>query len=491
MTPFYAVNLYNSVKRGGGFIADITARAFNWRRTVRRIGGFWQASFEYKGNRDDLDDLFFDGLMKEVREYSGGVQAWQGFIGDMLYKRGPVTWSRSIFDVNNSIKCQYTRQFPNLLTNGSAESGAWAVYAGATVTQSNVWSSDSVYSCKIVATGAAIMGATIQTGIALTSETGYNLQITLNIVSGTWRVYVYPDGDPANKIVGKRSSVAGVQRFELQIPATHTFSGNVTIGVRNGSEGGDGIPYAGTVYCDAAIFSQQPAAADTGWVTDAASITEYGRLEKILLEGAMTAEAASAKVTTLLTREAWPRLLAPDEFGGVVDDTDSLTVSCYGYIFTLPWAINTVVAESTASATVTALMAGRDYVASSAISPNTLIFTPDNRYQISVWQVLKTIVTSGDASGNLWALGMYADRQLRYEQFSSTIAYRYRDGRLYNPAGGEMESWLTLPGWASLDDAPLVPYMTPAGFDDPRRIIVEEVEFLAPDLLRFRSKVSE
>lgn len=489
MTLPYAIELYNSVKRGNAFIADITDRCANWRRTIRRIGGYWQASFDYSGDRGDLDDLFFDGIMREVRETSSGFVNWQGFIGDMAYQRGGVTWRRSIHEVNNAIKCQYTRQFANVLTNGSAESGAWASYAGATVTQSTAWASDGTYSCKIVAGGAVIQGATIQTGIPISAETAYSLIITLNVISGTWRTYIYPDGDPANKIAGKTTSVAGVQKIEIQIPDTSTFTGNVTIGVRNGSEGGAGIPFAGTVYCDAAVFSQQPSAADTGWITDDASVSEYGRLETIMLEGAMSADAAAAKVATALNREAFPRLLAPEDYATTETAEDKLTVTCYGYVFTLPWRINTIYTEQAASVLVGNLISGLDYVAASTVSPNTLSFAPDNRYQLSVWQVLKTLVNSGDASGNLWALGMTANRELRYEPFSSTIAYTYRGGKLYNAAGGEMEAWLAVPGWCLLDDAPLLPYMTTTAIDDPRRSIIEEVEFTAPDILRFRSKV--
>ena len=86
---------------------------------------------------------------------------------------------------------------------------------------------------------------------------------------------------------------------------------------------------------------------------------------------------------------------------------------------------------------------------------------------------------------------MYANRTLTYSQFSTDIAYRYRNDKLYNPAGGEMEAWLALPGWAIVDDAPPVPYQTSDAMDDPRRVIVEEVEYTAPDTLRFRSKAVE
>lgn len=485
----YALTLYNSVKRGSGFITDITDRALNWKRSIRRVGGFWQASFEYQGNRDELDDLFFDGLMKEVRETSGGVQAWQGFIGDMVYKRGPITWRRSIFDVNNAIKALYTAQFSNLLTNGSAESGAWTPDdVNVTSTQSTAWSSHGTYSNYIEALSGTTHGVTVQSGIAILAETSYSFSIDVKLIANQ-EVRVRIETDPGGvKLAGVFSpAVAGTYTLTMDIPNTNTYAGNARVRITNNPATQTRIE----LYADNAILSQDPIPADTGWSIDTASISEFGRLEKIMLEGALNSAAAAAKVATTLQREAWPRLLAPDEFGGDVTDSDSLTVSCYGYVFTLPWAINLSYTEDSASDIVSTLASGRDYVASAQVDTNAMLYTPDNRYQITVWQVLKTLVNSGDASGNLWALGMYADRVLIYEQFSSAIAYRYRDGKLYNPAGGEMEAWLTLPGWASLDDAPLVPYQTATGMDDPRRVIVEEVEFIAPDMLRFRSKVVE
>lgn len=497
MTLPYGVSLYNSVKRGGGFITDITDRALNWKRSIRRIGGFWQGSFEYQGNRDELDDLFFDGLMKEVREFSGGVMAWQGFIGDMVYRRGSITWRRSIHEVTNAVKVLFTRQYANALTNGSAESGAWTPFDGGlggppVVTQSTDWASDGTYSCKIVTTSADIMGAVIQSGIPIVSDTAYNFTMTLNILSGDWVVVIHPDGDPAMQIVlVVFDNVTGVVTANLTIPEVDSFDGNVTIKVQNGKDLAHGASN-GTVYGDAAVFTRVPNSSDTGWVTDAGSISEYGRLEEVLVEGALSAEGASAKVLTTLKRKAWPRLLAPDTFGGEdIADEYSLSVVCYGYIFTLPWTINTYVAASTMSNYVTQLAAGRDYISSAQVDTNATAYTADNRYPITIWQVLKNIVTAGDSSGNLWSLGVGINRVLTYQQFSTTIAYRYRGGKLYNPAGGEMEAWLAFPGWALLDDAPIVPYQTSDAMDDPRRIIVEEVEFTAPDILRFKSRVSE
>ena len=485
----YALNLYNSVKRGSGFIADITDRAKNWKRSIRRIGGFWTGSFDYQGNPDELDDLFFDGLMKEVRETSGGVQAWQGFIGDMIYKRGSITWRRSFQDVSNAVKVLFTSQYSNLLTNGGAESGAWTADGSATTAQSTSWVTEGTYSCFIVISSGSVSGAIIQTGIPIEAGVAYNLSIDLKvIVNQIARVVIESVGGGPGKIVAKTTpGTAGVYTLQMTIPETNTYTGNVQIRVTNS-------PITLTslqVYGDNAVFTQASNAGDTGWSTDAGSISEYGRLEETIVEGALSDAAAAARVATTLKRKAWPRLLAPDELSSNGASEYTLSVVCYGYVFTLPWIYNTYFSESTMSNYVTQLATNRDYVASSSVDTNSTVYTADNRYPITVWQVLKNIVTAGDSSGNLWALGMYANRTLTYSQFRTDIAYRYRNDKLYNPAGGEMEAWLALPGWAIVDDAPPVPYQTMDAMDDPRRVIVEEVEYTAPDTLRFRSKAVE
>jgi hypothetical protein len=131
-------------------------------------------------------------------------------------------------------------------------------------------------------------------------------------------------------------------------------------------------------------------------------------------------------------------------------------------------------------------------VSAGVIDTNSTSYTIENRVQLPIWQVFKTLATSGDASGNLWQLGVHDSRKLNYTQFSSAIAYRFRHGNLYNIAGGLFEPWLAQPGWMSLDDAPIVPgSISASANDDPRRALIEEVEYIAPNGLQLRSRVSE
>lgn len=488
MTP-YALNLYNSVKRGGGLIASITDRARNWRRSTRRIGGYWLASFEYQGLRDEKDEMFLDGLMREVRETSGGVVNWQGFIGDMEYRRNGITWKRSMMGIANSIKCIFTRQFDNLLTNGGAESGAWTVANGiggttgaATSAQSTAWVIDGNYSCLITSPGG-IEGALVQASLSLVADTTYNFQMQVNVVSGSWRIAINKTSDNSKVAATSTRSETGVQQINLSI-APNTYVGTVRVIITSEA-------VAGSIYGDAGVLQIAPQPADTGYIQDTASISEYGRIDRTLLEGSLSAAAANAKVRTTLKRDAWPRLLPPESY--ITDDQeDRLLVTCYGYVFTLPWRATNVYGTTGASTVITNLLTGLDYVSAGIIETNSLSYTIENRVQLSTWQIFKTLVNSGDASGNLWALGVYAGRKLNYGQFPTDIMYRLRDGKLYNIAGGLMESWLVAPGWATLDDVPIVPgSITSDPNDDPRHALIEEVEYIAPDSVQLRSRTSD
>lgn len=484
----YALTLYNTVKRGGNRIADITSRAANWKRSIRRIGGYWMGSFEYTGSRDEKDDLFIDGLMREVRETSGGITNWIGFIGDMEYTRDGIAWRKSMTDVTNSVKVLFTRQFDNLLTNGSAESGAWTKFnddgVHLSVTQSTVWVVDGVYSCLIAVTDNVIRGATIQTGIALAADTTYTFQISVYVPgAGSWRIQINKVSDNTKVAATSTRGAQGVQQFNLTIPA-NTYVGNVYVRITSEAS-------VGTIYADAAVLQIAPQPADTGWQRDTASISEYGRLDEILLEGSLSAAAANAKALTHLNRYGWPRLLPPDSFTDATGSADRLLVTCYGYIFTLNWRMNETYGTYAMSTVINNLLPGMDYVTAGVIDTNSVSYTIENRVQLPVWQIFKTIVTSGDASGNLWQMGTYADRKLNYTQFPTAIAYRFRHGNLYNVAGGLFEPWLAQPGWMALDDAPIVPGSISANSnDDPRRALVEEVEYIAPDQLRLSSRTS-
>lgn len=486
-------NLYASVKHGGAYISNITARVTNWRHSTRRIGGYWTASCDYTGSRSMLDDFFLNNFMGEIRTSVGGVQCWQGFIGAMSYVRDGVLWVRTIADRANKVKSIYTRIGDNLLTNGSAESGAWAAAVGggvtgaATITQSTTWVTDGTYSCKIVVGSAIIAGADIQASITIVANKAYQARVSLNVVSGSWRVAINRTDTDASLAFYSTAAQTGDLQAALTIPDTNTYAGTVRFRITSESS-------AGTIYGDGAVMQTAPERAETNWKTDDASITEYGTLEKVMLKAGMSDAAANAEVSTVLADSAWVRTVPPNEYAiGNVQTPDKLSLSLFGYIFTMKWRYSTVTGTNAMSTLINSMITQQsDYLATGIVDTNSTQYYIDNRAPLSLWTIASQIALSGDASGNRWQMGVYNGRKLNYSQVSTALTYNMRRGQLFNVAGGVYESWLANPGWAFLQDAPMTPIsITSNTTDDPRHIYLEEIEYIAPDGLRFRREVND
>jgi hypothetical protein len=79
---------------------------------------------------------------------------------------------------------------------------------------------------------------------------------------------------------------------------------------------------------------------------------------------------------------------------------------------------------------------------------------------------------------------VFGNRLFDYRVADTALSYRYRNGRLLNIAGGEMEPWFALPGLAYIDDLPIgPPDLTGDEADDPHVKWIEEVEFSVADWL--------
>lgn len=493
-----AIQLYNPVLRGNAHIGPIADNARNYQDSTRRIGGYWQASFDYGTTRDERDEMFFAGLMREVRRYSAGEMRWQGFIANMDYQRGGRTFRRSMLNVCNAAKCMYTRLNDNLLTNGSAESGAWTVYNGATVTQVSAdnpaeWAADGNFACKIVVADATIRGADVQTSVAILANTLYNFSLAVNVMSGSWRIAINKVSDDSKIVATSTRGVVGVQQIKLTIPEANVFAGNVRVRITS-----EAAP--GTIYGDAGTLVQASFPADTGWFFDQPSIAEHSRIDNVLLESSLSEGAALGKVLAQLRRNAWPRTVLPSEIQAPLAEEDRLTILCLGYVHTFLWRVAQFYDGVTGTQDqAVALIAGlSSFVTAGLIESNPQVFTFENRAPITYWQMLKQIAHSGDANGELWSLGVYADRKLNYTAFPTTIGYHLRGNDIYGAANVPIESWFLDPAWGYIDDAPIVafpPDFDPAGavtpLDDPRRMLIEEVAFIAPDGYQLHSEVSE
>jgi hypothetical protein len=476
-----SLNLFQPLLQGSVPLGDVTPiYGPTWRRSIARRGGFKIGTVNLTTadlTPGEMGDLFRYGLMREIQEQCGGAMTWQGFLSRMEWTHKGDVYSIDLTQMFNTRRALYRRLFDNLLTNGSAESGAWSAWRSATVTQSTEWVADGQYSCKIVSNGAVLSGAIIQT-VAITAGVAYTFSARMRILSGTWAVLT---DAPHVGSTFESNGAAGDVIATFTIPDTNTYTGNVDIQVWSRSSGG-----GGTCYVDGAVFKAADQAADTGWQSDTWSQQVYGRKELIELWGGMSHAAANARVLSDLTLSAWPQPDVPTSGStrqlAVDPGEDKITLVFSGYFATLNWLHTLITSGGTASNLVSTLSGYQsEYILPGAIVTNSLAVSIEDSNPLRVGDVLKEICDSGDAAGNRWAIGVYAYRQLIYEPVSNDLAYHLHNGRLIHVSGAEMLPALARPGWAQVDDMPPSPRPVVGGKQDLRWRYLEEIEMQPPD----------
>lgn len=482
---FIQLMLCDSVLHGNAATENVTAAfASTWRRSIRRIGGFWLGTMEANladVGRDWAEELFYYGLLREIRERAGGSETWRGAIVKMEYQRGPDTFIKDITLMSNAVKSIYTKIGDNLITNPSGEVTAWAAYNGGTTSQSTAWVTDGAYSTKIIA-ASSLQGASIQDIVAVTAGVQYLVRVAIHADSGSWRVSVNRADNGQSLCHFSTRSKVGDFAVAMTIDATNTYTGNANFVITAES--------AGTIYGDAAVFQEAPDKAETSWQMDSNSILEFGRKENILLRGGKSDADANAEVLTELYRWSWPNPTPPPRSRTVAsmnrgEDKISLTVA--GYWAMLNWLFTTLNGTQTASAWVSAIMALQPtYVTPGLIETNSMDYFVENRAPLRLGDLLADVALVGDSSGNRWGIGVYEDRRLNYEQIPAELTYFRQNGKLLTIAQSEIEPWLARPGWALWQDLPIgVGQISGLAQHDPRWVFLEQIEMMPDGTLEF------
>lgn len=485
------VNLHNPILKGGSLLGPITSRVIStWKHRTRRIGGWWAAGCEFRGQRDVCDEMFLNGLLRDVRVLALGSQpVWQGFVGAMSYLRDGVLWNLSIGDRANRVKLIYTRLGDNLLSNGSAESGAWTAVNSATVTQTTEWVTDGAAACKIVVSDTAIRGADIEASLAILANLEYTARVAVRVLGGSWRIAINRTDTDEPLAAQSTVGATGDMLFTLTIPASNLYAGTVRFRITSEAA-------AGTIYGDGASLNLSPMQAISNWKSDAVAEAEFGRMEQIVLDGAMTGATANAKADTLLKSCALPSITPPDEYvSGRIDQPDRLELSLFGYIVTAGWRYCSLSLGSTqhASDVITALVNTQtDYLLPGVIESNTLDYQIEARLPLPLWTVASDVAAAGDENGDRWSLMCRANRRVDYFKTPTTTDYRWRNGKIYSSGNARAAGWQVQPGWLALDDAPGVTgLMTNSGYDVLRRVYIEEIEYnAATDGVIFRREAN-
>jgi hypothetical protein len=474
----YSLMLYDRVVADNAALDDVTDLLRpTWRRSIRRVGGYWLGTAELRMERGDLDDFFMDGLLREIRETTLGEETWRGAIVMMEYTRGGYTFVRDATRMSNAMRLTYTRIGDNLLSNGSGETGAWTAYNGATVAQDATWKTHGAYSIKVTVADTTVRGATIEPTIAVVADETYLIRGTLKVTSGSWRVSVNRTDTGASLAFFSTKGKTGDFTFNLTIENTNTYTGNVNFRITSEAS-------AGVVNVDACVFQTAPCPADTGWYTNDEAIEMFGRKENILKKSSMSTADANGEAESALLQNGWPMLLPP-RAGRTLNERvneDVIKLTVAGYWSMLNWVYTTLAGTDAKSDWVTALAALQPtYVAAVFADVNTTDFVIDDRDAQRVGDVLKALVEGGEPGGAKYAIGVGAGRTLNYDKVAEELSYILRGDRLCSVSGDEIEPALVKPGWMLWETLPSGPGWLSANVShDPRWVYLEEVELQPP-----------
>jgi hypothetical protein len=231
---------------------------------------------------------------------------------------------------------------------------------------------------------------------------------------------------------------------------------------------------------------------ETAWGEDTDSTGLYGDSEYIEQAPSMYNQtAAEARRDRLLAQDAYPRSRAQ---GGLVIDparegeADGLTVTCAGHVFSMNRRHReTDTAPANASAQVSTLVGESEFVTAGNIDTNTLqVPISTGGTPTPLWDLIEEIIVMGDASGNEWAGGVYADREFDLVAAETDVTHYWRNGQLYDEAGSSVLATHVKPDiLVEIVGAPRGRILSGAStWDQPNRAYIEEVEFQAPDKLR-------
>lgn len=481
------LQLYDSVPANNGLIGDYTQPfAPTWRRSIASIGGFKLGTVDLTTNElspAEMRELFTFGLMREIREYAGGSETWRGFITAMEWTHRGDIYVLDMANVVNARRAFYRRIFDSLLTNGSAESGAWTAKNGATVTQSTDWLTDGQYSCLITVADNVQRGAIIQSSVTISDGIAYECTADLNVVSGHWKLKARRTDNGEVIALFDTGGSTGVMTAHFTIQEANTYAGTISIELETVAADGPG-----QVYADGVKFKRADLPTATGWHTNAESILVFGRREQIDLWGGLSASAAYNRIRADLIKSFWPKtdIVSSNSTRqrSVSDREDRLSIVFGGYWLTLNWLYTTLLGSQSASSTVAALAALQSqFISIGRIENNTMTYTLEDTSPLRCGDVLREICEAGDEAGNKWQIGVYADRKLYYEAVPFQLSYHLRAGHLLYAGGGDVEPWRARPGWAYIDDLPLGPTPITAAqqFQNLRWRYLNELEMMPAD----------
>src|SRR3990167_7444227 len=88
------------------FARNISQEALNWRRSIRRDGGYWMGSFTIDADPIYMGKFFNEYLGFHLEEIAGG-KTWEGLIYEMDLTINGITRRRSLDMLYNYVQVKY------------------------------------------------------------------------------------------------------------------------------------------------------------------------------------------------------------------------------------------------------------------------------------------------------------------------------------------------------------------------------------------------
>jgi hypothetical protein len=425
-----SLDLYQNITKGSDHVMNLKPHFQTWKRSIRAIGGYWFGDSLFAGEPWQMSDFFHTALMKKVVESVAGRTTWQGFIGEMIltYSNGDRV-VRSVGPFANRVKVIYSKIYPNLFTDGSAESSTWTAEGTPTTHAASTdpyWHGTQSWH---VVTDAADEGTFVDgAAVSITAGIAYDVRFDVRVDSGTWILYVYDTG--TTDVVAQRASANdGEEELKLQIPESNTATSvDVKILETSGS---------GEIYIDAGSFRQKPNRASTPWYIHASSVTEFTPKELIISTDGRSDESARALGQNQLAKRQWPRTRGTED--PIVIDPSAeesenkpvdLAVSAYGYVDLLRWIYaKTTQGTDTATNHITNLLGETSWISAGKIATNATNHKLDViDVPTTLWDAIEQIIEAGeDGDTTPYTGGVYNWREFVYEKRPTTVSM-YRKG---------------------------------------------------------------
>uniref|UniRef100_A0A6M3KRA7 Uncharacterized protein n=1 Tax=viral metagenome TaxID=1070528 RepID=A0A6M3KRA7_9ZZZZ len=496
----YNLRLWTSVLNDDqAFVADLTRAAADWKRSIRDIGGYWMGSFSITGDAVALYDFFDNWLGYHLQEKVGSQISWEGMVYEMELSAGSFRRRRSLDDLYNAGNATYTTfdYVTEMLTGGDFETvtandfDGW--HEGAGVADETVNVNSGSHACKITSDGeleivdnySTHKNTWIRQNINTTAGTMYKLIV---YGDGRYRIAIRNPSNPTGWILPPTTRGAGALEYKqwaFEFPGP--IGGETLIYLYPGLVAGD----AG-YFDDASVLERGEVVYELGWyVIDGTgdmvaegtlnpkpSLDRYGRREEWLSLDNYPQEASLAHLDKFLSEHNWPvmQAVAADQ-----SQTATLTVTALGYVHTMNWMfVQEGDGEETNLNNWLSSIIGTDYGLSPAHggtveaagdcqfvkrstpwSSNATQVLRSSSIRQRAWDQIVELLEFGipDSAtdtpdympARCW---VGPGRNAYYQKIDRTPRYFMRNGKLYNPAAGDVtvSPWLVQPGvWRDMD----------------------------------------